>query len=235
MPLLIPVKFMVEFRYPARALFHDAKGFICDNFQSPPFTEWRINPNQIELHSKNRLYSTTLTSKNAAMFAEVKTNRDEFLGHLRRYARLVCRKLNITSLSRVGARMFLIIPHSNFHDASRIFRESIFPNIDEQLAQIGSVYDYNFLWDLTTNDRKAHFRIGPMEINQLLEIFILGEIEKDDLPEAFIFVDFDIYKEKPEFTTQTYNYISQFVDSSTREILSRTHQFFEGLGIELGD
>jgi hypothetical protein len=235
MPHLIQAKYMVEFRYPAKAIFHDRRGTIASMFQSDPFTEWQINPIRVVLHSENRVLNAFVTSKNASINSSATNNQEEYLSHLRRYARLIHRQLNLTTLNRMGARMHLLLPQESFDDAARIFTEVIYSDIEEQLSQLGQVYDYSCIWDTNIGERKAHVQIGPMNIEQLLERYIQGEVEKDSFPQTFIFVDFDLYEENPDIRIATDRYIQQFTRQAFDDIVTLTTQLLEGFGLQIGE
>ena len=235
MPPLIKAKHIVEFRYPAASIFHDKRGIVCSSFQEEPFVHWQIGPVRVDLHSEDKRYSAFVTSKNAGLTIELAESNGEFLRHLRRYSRLIHGQLNLTSLTRIGMRMLLLIPQDSFESAASIFMETIYSPVSEQISQLGDANDYSCMWNLTIGEREAHFQIGPMEVKQLRENFIQGDIDEEQLPESFIFVDFDIYAENPNFSIRTDRFITQFAESSLEDIVSRTRGFLESFEMEIGE
>ena len=121
MPDLLDAKYIIEFRYPAAAQFHDKRGSITSGFQDDRFAHWQINPVRIDLSSEDKRDTAFATSKNAGLNQEMPASKDEFIQHTRRFARLVFRDLDIRRLNRMGVRQHILLPQQSFDFAKELF------------------------------------------------------------------------------------------------------------------
>lgn len=102
--LLKPWKSLFEIRYPASSRLFDRRGGLIEQFQTEPFTEWRIQSNRVDLFDRDHSISVFASFRNAGGVAEKAPTPSYFRDHIHRWLRLVIPELKIAKIERIGFR-----------------------------------------------------------------------------------------------------------------------------------
>ncbi len=194
-------KFIFEIRYPASARLFDRRGFLMEEFQSEPFTEWGLQRNRVDLRNKESSISVFASFKNAGGAAEDPPTFAYFKDHLQRWLRLVVSELRIRKIDRIGFRSHYLVPvtSSSFADLFDDFMQNYLGE-DRGLKEWSSAkpVDIGIVLDFQINGHKLHMTAGPMEQNQAQGYFD-SEAVRQKLPPLSIFVDLDYFADNPDF------------------------------------
>ena len=193
-------KFIFEIRYPASARLFDKRGFLMDQFQSEPFTEWRVQRNRVDLYNKENSISVFAAFRNTGGVAEDPPTYSYFGDHLQRWLRLIVQELGISRIQRIGFRTFYMMPvsYSSFQDLFEVFMRS-YLRVDDRPwgSTLASPADVGMVLDFNLDRCKLHMVTGPMEQKQACDYFNCDTV-KDKLPILSVFADLDYFAENPE-------------------------------------
>jgi hypothetical protein len=225
-------KMVWEVRYPASASLFDNRGAIASKWQwTSDLSEWRISNNQVSVHNKNGSTFLNAGFKVSSVAMELPESTLAFCNQAVEFSSSVLDTLKVEKLERVGLRLIQIAKRKHFKLLVNKMRKSLFGLSDDDWKIFGeSPVDIGFPLTLTLENASANFNLGPMRVEQLTNYFESKEI-KEKLPATALFVDFDIYKNDPEFTRNNYHReFSDFLSKGTKRILEITNTLMDRYG-----
>lgn len=223
-------KYIFEIRYPASARLFDKRGYLMEQFQSEPFTEWRVQRNRVDLYNKENSISVFASFKNAGAVAEDAPTFTYFRDHLQRWLRLIVPELKIDRIERIGCRTIYLAPFENlsFEQLFRSFTNSYLKvyNQSSELT-ITKPTDVGIVVDFGVDGRKLHMVAGPMEQRQARDYFDCDAV-KDKIPSLSIFVDLDYFIENPTFEeNRILQMILKFANDAQQRLQSHLQEFLQ--------
>lgn len=231
-------KFIFEVRYPASARLFDRRGLLMEEFQSEPFTEWRVQRNRVDLHNKENSISVFAAFRNAGGVAEDPPTFTYFRDHLHRWLRLVMRELRITRIERIGFRTLYLAPVSSSSFES-LFEDFVQNYLGGNSGLLGSTsvrpVDVGIVLDFHVDGCKLHMTTGPMEQKQAQDHFdSVGVREK--LPSLSIFADLDYFADNPDFEeARIVQMCMRFVAEANQKIEAHVREFLQKFAAKEGE
>ena len=227
-------KFIFEVKYPAAAVFHDKKGSILQKMQDDRFEHWRLDTLIINSFNEEKTRLAFTTSRNFGTYFEFPESN--FKDSLFKYIRIVSRELSIRKILRIGVRTFYLLPMDSLEDAKNIFSKTVFNEFLQIIQNVGTPNDFESKFNFQFDKQKGQLSFGPMDSEQLINYFIKGTIDKEilNVPESFMFFDFDLFQdENYEFpkTDDLITHISKFCNSAEEIILSKLNPIINAFEI----
>lgn len=223
-------KYIFEIRYPASARLFDKRGYLMEQFQSEPFTEWRVQRNRVDLYNKENSISVFASFKNAGAVAEDAPTFTYFRDHLQRWLRLIIPELKVGRIERIGFRTIYLAPFENlsFEQLFKSFTNSYLKVYNKSRGlTITKPTDVGIVVDFSVDGCKLHMVAGPMEQKQARNYFDC-DIVKDKIPSLSIFVDLDYFIENPSFEeNRTLQMIIKFVNDAQQRLQSHLEEFLQ--------
>lgn len=228
-------KHIFEIRYPASARLFDRRGRLMEEFQSNPFTEWRVQQNRVDLHDKERSISVFASFRNAGAVVEDPPTFTYFRDHIQRWLRLFISEINITRIDRIGFRTFYLtqIDGLSFDQLFRSFAKS-YLRTDNSIWGLTKAQpvDVGIVLDSTIDGCKLHVITGPMKQVQAQTYFECASV-KDKIPSLSIFVDVDYFSENPGFEeARIIQMIMRFIGEAQQGSNSFLEEFLRNFSIE---
>lgn len=222
----ILAKYIFEIRYPAAAIFHDKRGAICQKIQNDEFEHWRLDSLIVNSYNEAKTRFAFSTSKNAGMHFEFP--QIDYHASLLKYIRIITRELDLNKLSRVGVRLYLLYPTESLDSAKEIYSKSVFNIYLDVISNIGNAIDFGCTFDFDFDPLKGHLTFGPMDSKQLFEMFVKGEIDKEnvEIPESFIFFDFDLF----QVENYAFKKTDELVDHLVKYCVSAENKIIQHVG-----
>ena len=225
-------KIICEIRYPAAAALFDNRGRIASNWQwTSDLTEWKMSNNQVSVHNKSNSKFLNVGFKNITVTMEVPENHTEFDDLASKFSVEVLKLLQVKKIERIGLRYIQLARRQHFKLLVSKMREKLFLlSNDDWTVFGGNPEDIGFPLTLAFDDKKANFLMGPMKSDQLISFFESAEVKKK-LPSVALFLDFDLYKNDPDFNFEKYHEeISGFIKSGSEKIISTSNNIVEKFG-----
>lgn len=90
--------------------------------------------------------------------------------------------------------------------------------------------DVGFSLTLSIENNTANFNLGPMRVEQLTNYFESNEV-KEKLPSTGLFIDFDLYRNEPDFSPGDYHKkFSTFLKKGAKQITEITEKLMDRYG-----
>ncbi|MFZ5923018.1 MAG: hypothetical protein ACOYY3_18400 [Chloroflexota bacterium] len=225
-------KIVFETRYPASANLFDNRGKIAAKWQwTSDLSEWRISNNQVSVHNKSGSTFLNAGFKNTSVVMELPENPTQFSERALEFSTWVLDLLQIENIDRVGLRIIQLAKRQHFKLLVSKMREELFKLGEEDWASLGGhPEDLGFPLTLALGEYKANFTLGPMKSEQLANLFESSDV-KSKLPSAAVFLDFDLYKNEPNFPPETRSKnLGDFLKSGNQQILDISDKFLARYG-----
>lgn len=231
-------KYRFEIRYPASAPLFDRRGFLMEEFQRDPFTEWEVQRNRVDLRNKENSISVFASFTNAGGGAEEPPNFTYFRDHLQRWLKLVVPELRIMKIRRIGFRTLYLAPvlSQSFESLFQDFVQSYLGG-DSGLVNWKSAkpVDVGIAFDFQIGGCKLHMTTGPMEQKQAQGLFN-SEAVREKLPPFSIFADLDYYADNPNFEeTRIIQMCMRFVSEANQKIEEHSKELFQKFTAKEGE
>ena len=225
-------KIILEIRYPAAAILFDSRGKIAARWQwTSDLTEWRISNNQVSIHNKSGTTFLNAGFKNTSVVMELPESHTVFCNQAEEFSSWVMETLQVKRIERIGLRFIQIAKRQRFKLLLSKMREKLLGLTDDDWAILGGhPEDMSIPLALALNEYRANFTLGPMRAEQLVSYFEANEV-KEKLPAVALFLDFDLYKNDPDFSPQTYcENFGDFLKSGGQQILDISSRFVDKHG-----
>lgn len=220
-----------EIRYPPSPEFFDRRGRIIAQTRDERLTKWSMVRNRVDLHDEHKTMRAFSSYRNSGMVMEAPPNMGFFCQRARNFLRFVLEELRISTLTRIGVRIFLLLPATDFDGLVASLRDNLYALSSDQWGNLGGkAVDVGFPLTLQLGDNRANFMMGPMEREQLESHFDSATV-KEKLPDVATFVDFDVYRRNPSIQDDRVGrLVHQFLEVACGEIREKTSRFLEGIG-----
>ena len=225
-------KIIFDIKYPAAASLFDNRGKIATKWQwSSDLTEWRISNNQVSIH--NKIGTTFLNAgfKNTSVVMELPESHTQFSNQAVEFSTWVLDLLQIKKIDRVGLKFIQLSKKQHFKLLVTKMREKLFALDEDGWESLGGYpEDISLPLTLVLGDNRANFTLGPMKSDQLANYFESKDV-KGKLPSAAVFLDFDLYREEPNFSQKTRSKeISDYLKVGSQQILDISEKFLSRYG-----
>ena len=225
-------KIIFDIKYPAAASLFDNRGKIATKWQwSSDLSEWRISNNQVSIH--NKIGTTFLNAgfKNTSVVMELPESHTQFSNQAVEFSTWVLDLLQIKKIDRVGLRFIQLSKKQHFKLLVTKMREKLFALDEDGWESLGGYpEDISLPLTLVLGDNRANFTLGPMKSDQLANYFESKDV-KGKLPSAAVFLDFDLYREEPNFSQKTCSKeISDYLKVGSQQILDISEKFLSRYG-----
>ncbi len=227
MEQITPNQQVLEIRYRAEPRVLDHRGIWADQLLDLlPVTEWRIDPNRLDVFSNDKRKNVFISYKNAGIVLHNGTEKEfnelisKFIGFLFRQS-----PFRNVALERLG--ILLRSAQKNdaiFENIVRLYQEKFITYSQDLLGVFdGRVIDVGTPVIIETDLGKINFRSGPMQKEQLTEMF---EFEQE-LPETAIFFESDYFLKPDANSSMNAKQIPNLVRDYVRGNWARCEKFFE--------
>lgn len=188
---------ILEIRYKPNPQILDHRGNLAESIsQHMSLTEWRINKNRVDVHSKNQLVRVFVSFRNAGAVVRNTSLPDyfpnqtnKFLQHLFSLEPL----RNPLMVQRFGVKSRFATPSPMpFEELLQQYRRKIVTLTPEAESAFGAeLIDIGLPLNFETKSGKINSNGGPMEKEQLAKFFDFAAPES--LPEVALYVEFDYW------------------------------------------
>ena len=187
--------------------------------------------NRVDLHDEQKTMQAFSSYRNSGMVMEAPPNMGFFCQRARSFLRFVLEELGISTLTRIGVRIFLLLPAQGFDELVASLRDNLYTLSSDQWDNLGGkAVDVGFPLTLQLGDNRANFMMGPMQKGQLESHFNSITV-RDELPKVVTFVDFDFYRHDPQIESgRIGRFVHQFLDTACHEIRDKTSHFLREIG-----
>ena len=225
-------KIILEIRYPAAAILFDSRGKIAARWQwTSDLTEWRISNNQVSIHNKSGTTFLNAGFKNTSVVMELPESHTVFCTQAAEFSSWVMETLQVKRIERIGLRFIQIAKRQRFKLLLSKMRENLLGLTDDDWAILGGYpEDMSIALTLALNEYRANFTLSAMMAEQLVSYFEANEV-KEKLPAVALFLDFDLYKNDPDFSPETYREnFGDLLKSGGQQILDISSRFVDKHG-----
>ncbi len=225
-------KIVFEVRYSPAAHLFDNRGKIAAKWQwTSDLTEWRISNNQVSVHNKSGTTFLNAGFKNTSVVMELPESHTLFSNQALEFSIWVLELLQIKKIERVGLRFIQLAKRQHFKLLVSKMREKLLGLSEEDWAIFGGhPEDIGLPLTLVLGENKANFTLGPMKAEQLVNYFESSEI-KSKIPTVAVFLDFDLYRNEPDFSPETYlEKIDGFLKLGGQQILEISNSLLDRHG-----
>jgi hypothetical protein len=225
-------KIVFEVRYPAAANLFDNRGKIAAKWQwKSDLTEWRISNNQVSIHNKSGTTFLNAGFKNTSVVMELPESHAQFSNQASEFSAWVLDLLQIEKIDRIGLRFIQLSERQHFKLLVTKMRGNLFALGEDDWESLGGYpEDIGLPLTLTLGENKANFNLGPMKSDQLVNFFEASDV-KGKLPSVAVFLDFDLYREEPNFSQKTRSKeISDYLKVGSQQILDISEKFLSRYG-----
>jgi hypothetical protein len=225
-------KIIFDIRYPAAANLFDNRGKIATKWQwTSDLTEWRISNNQVSIHNKSGTTFLNAGFKNTSVVMELPESHTQFSNLASEFSTWVLDLLDVKKIDRVGLRFIQLAKKQHFKLLVTKMREKLLALSEEDWESLGGhPEDIGLPLTLSLGDSKANFTVGPMKSDQLANYFESNDVKRK-LPSVAVFLDFDLYKNEPNFSLGTQSKeISEYLKSGCQQILDISDKFLARYG-----
>jgi hypothetical protein len=225
-------KMILEIRYPAAATLFDSRGKIAAKWQwTSDLTEWQISNNQVSIHNKTNTTFLNTGFRNTSVVIELPENYKAFCNQASEFSVWVLETLQVKKIERIGLRIIQVAKRQHFKLLLSKMRESLLALTDDDWNILGGQpEDIAMPLTLALGSNRANFNIGPMRVEQLATFFEAKEV-KDKLPSVALFLDFDLYKDDPDFSPETYReQLDNFLRVGSEQILDISSKLVDRYG-----
>lgn len=225
-------KIILEIRYPAASHLFDNRGKIAAKWQwTSDLSEWRISNNQVSIHNKSGTTFLNAGFKNTSIVMELPESPTFFNSQATEFSTWVLELLQIKKIERIGLRIIQLAKRQHFKLLVSKMRENLLGLGEEDWSILGGhPEDIGLPLTLAIGENKANFTLGPMKAEQLVNYFESTEI-KNKIPTVAVFLDFDLYRNEPDFSPETYyEKIDAFLKSGSQQILEISNGFLDKHG-----
>jgi len=225
-------KIIFDIKYPAAANLFDNRGKIATKWQwTSDLTEWRISNNQVSIHNKSGTTFLNAGFKNTSVVMELPESHAQFSNQASEFSTWVLDLLEVKKIDRVGLRFIQLAKKQHFKLLVTKMREKLIALSEEDWASLGGLpEDIGLPLTLSLGDNKANFTVGPMKSDQLANYFESNDV-KGKLPSVAVFLDFDLYRSGPNFSSDTRSKeISEYLKSGSQQILDISDKFLARYG-----
>lgn len=222
-------KIILEIKYPAAATLFDSRGKIAAKWQwTSDLTEWRISNNQVSIHNKSGATFLNAGFKSTSVVMELPESHTVFCDQASEFSSWVLETLQVKEIERIGLRFIQLAKRQHFKLLVSKMREGLLRLTDDDWTILGGhPEDIGILLTLVLNENRANFTFGPMRAEQLVNYFEAKEV-KDKIPTVAVFLDFDLYRNNPDFSPETYReQLSNFLKSGSQQILDISSRFID--------
>lgn len=225
-------KIIFDIKYPAAANLFDNRGKIATKWQwTSDLTEWRISNNLVSIHNKSGTTFLNAGFKNTSIVMELPENHIKFSNQASEFSSWVLDLLQVKKIDRVGLRFIQLSKKQHFKVLVTKMREKLLTLSEDDWESLGGhPEDIGLPLTLTLGDNKANFTVGPMRSDQLANYFDSNDV-KAKLPSVAILLDFDLYKNEPNFSVEIRSKeISEYLKSGSQQILDISDKFLARYG-----
>lgn len=209
------VKHIAEIRYPINLRYFDYRNRVFDYYVKD-YEDVVVNQNFIELSSKTKMRKIIADSKRFGCTTENIKNPEEYIKNTIKLVKHLKKEFHIENTIRNGSRFFYILDfEKDFETLNNIMLKK-FANIGF-LDSKANVNDFgHFSFRFTLEGFNYTFRYGPMARKQLEAFVDFKDLQ--EVPDAFLFLDIDIYLENEnnidisDFYIKTYNLSMDYVN-----------------------
>lgn len=224
-------KLISEIRYPAAARLFDHRGEIAARWQQGDLSEWAISRNSVSIYDTELKTTLNASHQKAGVIQELPTNFSSYSTLSTNFYSHLIGKLKIKRIERIGLRILQVAERKDFSGLLRNMAGQLYALNNEHWAPLGGLpEDIGMPLTLRLGENRANFKIGPMERKQLAEQ-LTSDVAKEELPPAFVFIDFDLFKEEPQFhSKQLKTNILTFLEKGESEIIRASSEFLKLFG-----
>jgi hypothetical protein len=213
-------------------MLFDSRGKIATKWQwTSDLTEWRISNNQVTIHNKKGTTFLNAGFKNTSVVMELPESHYDFCEQAVEFSSSVMETLQVKKYDRVGLRIIQIAKRQHFKLLVAKIRENLLSlTVDDWSILGGYPEDVGIPLTLALNEYRANFTFGPMNVEQLAGFFDANKI-KEKLPNVALFLDFDFYKDNPDYSLETYHEkVDHFLLIGCQRILDISDKFMSRYG-----
>lgn len=188
---------ILEIRYKPNARVLDFRGELAASIsQHMELTEWRIDNNRVDVHSKDQATRMFVAFRNAGAALRNTSLPDYFPNQATKFTRHLFTLKPLSdpvTVERLGVRSRFATPSPlPFTELLHQFETKVLNVSKEALAAFDArLIDIGAPLNFETKSGKINTNSGPMEREQLARFF---EFEKkEDLPEVALYLEFDYW------------------------------------------
>jgi len=225
-------KIIFDIKYPAAANLFDNRGKIATKWQwTSDLTEWRISNNLVSIHNKSGTTFLNAGFKNTSVVMELPESHTQFSNQASEFSTWALDLLQVKKIDRVGLRFIQLSKKQHFKILVTKMREKLLALSEDDWESLGGhPEDMGLPLTLALGDNKANFTLGPMKSDQLANFFESNDV-KGKLPSVAVFLDFDLYRSEPNFSSETRSKeISEYLKSGSQQILDISDKFLARYG-----
>jgi len=176
-----------EIRFSSTPIYYEKKTSVWKKF-SQHFPHWNVSYVELELSNKQKEMGFKATSRNAVFVCDNLPTLSNFtdLGH--RLLRDYTKELGITSLNRIGVRIFYLCgAKGSFEDLNKLMLDKMFSFLPAKSKPTDMAYVLNF----DQGDYHFHVALGPVTDEESKRRL---DMEEGTFPELSVFFDVDIFQ-----------------------------------------
>jgi hypothetical protein len=223
-----------QLRYPVAPRLLDIRGAIAQHWHQPTgeLSEWRIEQARILLHSKSKDKALQFETTAATAVMEMPKDYAQFSEWAQAFSVDTLDRLEISRLDRVGLRLHYFAERPHFKQLVNKIRNQLF-RLDDSGWNIlgGRPIDLGFHVIFDRDGRRAYFRLGPMEKEQISELVESREIQAL-LPVVSLYADVDLSEKDVRLKANSRDrYVQEFLGDGgvvIQEMIERFVDHYEG-------
>ena len=202
-----------EIRFSPTPVYYEKKTVVWKKF-GEHFPDWNVSYVELELSNKQKEMRFKATSRNAVFICDNLSTLSNFtdLGH--RLLRDYTKELEITSLERIGVRVFYLCEaQGSFEDLNKLMISKLFTFVPTKAKPTDMAYVLNF----DQGDYHFHVAVGPVTDEESKERL---KMKEGTFPKLSVFFDVDTFQN--EFSSDG---IETFLQNSCKKSKEIVKQF----------
>lgn len=200
-------------------------------YQKNGFDQWSIARNQVRLYSKDESKVFSVDHLRMAYIEDL-SDFHSFPKKASSITSWTLGALRVRRLERIGFRVFIVSERESFEALRDVMASKIFAFDDRDWDIFGGKpLDIALPLTLSVGENKANFKLGPVKKEELARDLESKDLKADELPEAAVLIDFDIYRTSPPFGShnQKVEFLT-FLDDSWKYIEAMSEAIMNHFG-----